>query len=956
MKNFGVNSMAIQSLMSGVAAGFYHSTRGVAVLASSVCAGIAMKTLFQPDLVQAGKPCEPQTSSAPVLVNPTPDQSIGVGQPFHLTVNVRDVFNDPDPGDSMSLVVTLEDGSPLPSWLTFEMKVNQLGVLDSEWALSVTHHDGVVYLADNDWGTRLIDVSDKQNPILMQTWEPYHVNADLACDNDVLYALCGCVPTSTGLQLLDISNPPVRTLIGSTNKDGSVLFKSGNLVYTGLDIIDVSSAATPSKVGEFTHSNTEDIVVINDVAYIAGGPHGFLVYDVSTPATPVLLSQIDIPGDGNEMGIDVRGNHAFVSTWNDYYVYDIQNPSSPVLIGNLPTSSNCLSVVGDNAFVGSSSGIYVINMQNFSSPIDEGFIPTSNVRDITVHDTVAYVADLHEGLKIVDLAERTFFGYPGRIDEGTINIKLTAKDLAGNAAEDIFALNVFGTPGTHPYPANSSPTVANPVPNQIVGADQPFNLQLNVRDVFNDPDIGDSLSMVATLQDGSPLPSWLTFELDAENLGSFDAGGRARNIDYKDNVVYIADSDLGVLLIDVSDKQNPTLITTWEPDPAYNVLVSGDILYTMCSSCTPSSTGFQLLDISNLPVRTMLGSTSRDSREMFKLDHLVYTGFEIIDVADPAAPFEIGELDISLTDNLVVANHIAHFAAGSHGYHTVDISNPRDSILLSTITTPGSTTGIDIRGHHVFVTTTRDLYIYDSQNPSNPVLLGTVEMDTTAGSPTSLFVIGDYAFAGTGNGIKVVNIEDFANPVYKGLIPTDNVYDIHFDNTFAYVADYYDGLKILDLGRSRFSGSPGDADEGTLNIKLIAKDKAGNTAEDLFRIDVLSSGFATAVQTASPDGNTPLPSPSNDGISSSEDSASDPTSLLDTLESIYSNRTYQMIGGGVLAAAIVGGCVKHYRKRNNRNQQHNPANDYPLDTRSNYNNQDAWGAGTELDGRDAYLD
>ncbi|MEM7555930.1 MAG: DUF4347 domain-containing protein, partial [Cyanobacteria bacterium P01_A01_bin.84] len=58
-------------------------------------------------------------------------------------------------------------------------------------------------------------------------------------------------------------------------------------------------------------------------------------------------------------------------------------------------------------------------------------------------------------------------------------------------------------------PENDTPTVANPIPDQTATEDGAFNFTLP-NNTFSDPD-GDNLTYSATLNNGSPLPSWLNF-------------------------------------------------------------------------------------------------------------------------------------------------------------------------------------------------------------------------------------------------------------------------------------------------------------------------------------------------------------------------------------------------------------------------------------------------------------
>ena len=57
-------------------------------------------------------------NDAPVLASQTPDQNAVVGSAFSLTLPAS-TFTDVDAGDTLAYSATAADGSPLPTWLTF---------------------------------------------------------------------------------------------------------------------------------------------------------------------------------------------------------------------------------------------------------------------------------------------------------------------------------------------------------------------------------------------------------------------------------------------------------------------------------------------------------------------------------------------------------------------------------------------------------------------------------------------------------------------------------------------------------------------------------------------------------------------------------------------------------------------------------------------------------------------
>ncbi len=84
------------------------------------------------------------------------------------------------------------------------------------------------------------------------------------------------------------------------------------------------------------------------------------------------------------------------------------------------------------------------------------------------------------------------------------------KDSGGTlgGGDDTATLNLTSTVTV--IAVNDDPAVPNPIPDQSAAQDTPFSFQF-AGNSFDDPD-GDMLTYTATLDDSSPLPSWLSFD------------------------------------------------------------------------------------------------------------------------------------------------------------------------------------------------------------------------------------------------------------------------------------------------------------------------------------------------------------------------------------------------------------------------------------------------------------
>ena len=217
------------------------------------------------------------------------------------------------------------------------------------------------------------------------------------------------------LQIYDVSNPYAPTIVGSVQVPlyGLALWVSGSYAYTisfvdgcgvcssyagVLSIVDVSNPASPKIVGS-TNTGTAglhvaDIKVVGNYAYVSGqstdqpntGQSHVLVFDVSNPASPYLLSSL--PAGHSPQGLDVEGNFWYQTIYdNDLTygvpaldIYNISNPSTFYQVGTAVLSGTChaqdVTVEGTTAYVACypSSSVAVVDVSNPTSPTVDGYI------------------------------------------------------------------------------------------------------------------------------------------------------------------------------------------------------------------------------------------------------------------------------------------------------------------------------------------------------------------------------------------------------------------------------------------------------------------------------------------------------------------------------------------------------------------------------------------------------
>jgi Ca2+-binding RTX toxin-like protein len=132
-------------------------------------------------------------------------------------------------------------------------------------------------------------------------------------------------------------------------------------------------------------------------------------------------------------------------------------------------------------------------------------VPADTFSDPDAGDTLAYTALRADGTALpawlaFNAQTRSFSGTPAQADVGLIDVRVTATDSEGLSAEDVFTMSVANT--------NDAPVLAQPIADQTATEDQAFELAIP-SGTFTDVDAGDTLTLSASLTDGSALPSWL---------------------------------------------------------------------------------------------------------------------------------------------------------------------------------------------------------------------------------------------------------------------------------------------------------------------------------------------------------------------------------------------------------------------------------------------------------------
>ncbi|WP_375329244.1 Calx-beta domain-containing protein [Microcystis sp. BLCC-F210] len=265
------------------------------------------------------------------------------------------------------------------------------------------------------------------------------------------------------------------------------------------------------------------------------------------------------------------------------------------------------------------------------------------------------------------------------------------------------------------------------------------------------------------------------------------------------------ENDQAVVVIDgqsVQIEQAITLVGSYNTSGlASDVQIVGNYAYV-----ADYYSGLQIIDISNPAAPTLKGNydTSGYAQDVQVVGNYAYvaddwSGLQIIDISNPVAPTLKGNYDTSgYANDVQVVGNYAYVADEDSGLLIIDISNPAAPTLKGNYDTSSYANDVQVVGNYAYVADSGSgLLIIDISNPTNPTLKGNYD---TSGFAQDVQIVGNYAYvADWYSGLQIIDISNPATPTLKGHYDTSYAYDVQVVGNYAYVADEDSGLLIIDI-------------------------------------------------------------------------------------------------------------------------------------------------------------
>jgi hypothetical protein len=306
-------------------------------------------------------------------------------------------------------------------------------------------------------------------------------------------------------------------------------------------------------------------------------------------------------------------------------------------------------------------------------------------------------------------------------------------------------------------------------------------------------------------------------------------------------------------IIDIQFPSAPNLISSMYINDAYGIDVYGNFAYI-----AESNAGLTIYDISNpsspvLVGQRMLPSSAKDVKVIGNLAYVAaeYAGLRIIDISNPTNPVEIGFFDSpGRSFDVEVRDTIAYLADYTGGFFCIDISNPTNPIVLNEYPAGDAVIDIDLKDTLAYYTDGyAGIKVLNISDPNNLELIGSLYIPYWC---LGIKVSGDYAYvaAWDNGGLRIVDISDPANMLEVGFYNTwGKSRDVDVIGPLAYIADW-DGGGLQIINNNILNPLPVELVSFSANYNDGCVDLSWITATELN-----NSGFEVERQTETGDWN-----------------------------------------------------------------------------------------------------
>lgn len=634
---------------------------------------------------------------------------------------------------------------------------------------------------------------------------------------------------------------------------------------------------------EPTPSPAKNLALGDGLVFICSGAPGLMIYDVSDPTAPDLLTTLDTPGSCTDVA--VLGDHVFVADGaSGLQVVDISNPSNPEIVHTLTAGTiSYLGLEGSRLAAVGGGQFHLIDVTNPLVPFVTGSVASVGSWDVALEGNLAFLGG--GSMSIMDVSNPAAPVQVGLFD-------VTGWALGVDVMDHYVAVANYGAGFETAY--NFLVDVSNPAAPTAVWTQYTYVGAWDVTFIgsvaflfgdygvleawdFSNPAaptlmLRDFCEAGRLVADGNHLylSGWdglLLYDISPLELAplaaSFpDLPSNPAIMHVAGSRVYTAGRASGDPVIDLIDTSNPMspvrLSAHWIghylADPT-GIGVAGDFLYVALdkwSSSIYSQNGLAVVNISNpsAPLTVTLKATTKGGAGLALVGNYAYLGqkdstIAIFNLQNPANPQFVTEFPIpGIAFGMTLVGSRLYIAADEMGMILLDVANPLAPSLLSVSDTPGYAISVTVDGTLAYVADTwGSVPIFDVSNPAAPALVESLVVSTGA---YSVALGGDFAYVAGSDKVTVFSVADPAAPRMVGSQSGAYSYleSVAAVGEFIYACGRGDGLIVL-RPQCTTTGVPGPGTGAAWRLRLSASWPNPSTGHVSATAHLPSPGFYT---------------------------------------------------------------------------------------------------------------
>jgi len=296
-------------------------------------------------------------------------------------------------------------------------------------------------------------------------------------------------------------------------------------------------------------------------------------------------------------------------------------------------------------------------------------------------------------------------------------------------------------------------------------------------------------------------------------VGEIETPGVVEDIHVDGIYAYIADGYGGLRIINVSDPSSPVEVNFYNTgDYTEKVYVLSQRAYISTYDTYYRSYEILILNVSAPTAPELIRHIPMDER-VFDIDAKIISwrsylflanssdGFRVFDVTDAEVPVEVDRIDnVSQITSIDIIDDYA-YVVGYYYLYIIDIKNPKDIKLISTLRCGHGIYEIAVSDGYAFIT---DIYysgiwIIDVRQPDSPNIV-TYFVGDIMGSGCDVQVKDQYVYLASGSdGLQILDVSMPENPIEVSSFDTGGFYtDVIVLNDYAYIIGGA-SLHIFDL-------------------------------------------------------------------------------------------------------------------------------------------------------------